>query len=122
MVKTILALVVVYLLLQFVFDVDVNETVKPIIEPIAELVEEQSEQTLPEFGKDLWANLSEQNLAELLESDQLSLDELSQLIEDQQVNLEQLAQLIEEQEFDTEAAQQKLEQLKRLVEEKIEQN
>ena len=44
------------------------------------------------------------------------------MIEDQDLNLDKLKELIEEQEFDTEAAQEKLKELQKLVEEKLEEN
>lgn len=122
MLKVILAVVALYLIAQFALDIDVKEEVKPVLSPLLELVQEHTEDTLPELTRDFLDNLSSQDLTELLESQEFDLSQLTEMIENQGMNLEQLSELIESQEFDSEAAKAKLEELKKLVQEKLEEN
>ncbi len=119
MFKILFAVIATVLVFQFT---DIEEQIEPLLAPLLEMAEQQTEDGLPELGKQFLAELSSQDLSALIESPDFDLSQVSSMLEDQELNLDQLTELIESQEFDTEAAQQKLEELKKLVQEKIEEN
>lgn len=119
MFKILVAVIATVLVFQFT---DIEEHIEPLLAPLVEMAEEHTEDGLPEIGKQWLESLSSQDLSELIESQDFDLSQVSSMLENQDLNLDQLAELIESQEFDTEAAQQKLEELKKLVQEKIEEN
>ena len=121
MFKLLITLVITYFVLELVFDVNVKEKVEPLLAPIIEIAQEHTEEGLPELSKQFFDNLSSQDLTQLLESQDFDLSQITSMLEDQELNLEQLAELMESQQFDTEAAQQKLEELQKLVQEKLEE-
>ena len=122
MFKILISLVALYFVLQVVFDVDVKEKVEPLLAPLLEVAQEHTEDGFPELSKQFLENLSSQDLSSLLESQDFDLSEITTMLEDQELNLDKLAELIESQEIDTEAAQKKLEELQKLVQEKLEEN
>lgn len=122
MFKILFSLVVLYLILQFALGIDVKEKVEPLLAPIIEIAQEHTEEGFPELSKQFLENLSSQDLSKLLESQDFDLSQVTSMLENQELNLDKLSELIESQEFDTEAAQQKLEELQKLVQEKLEEN
>ena len=122
MLKLIFTVIGVYLILQFGLGINVNKHLEPILEPVMELVNEQADEGFPELSKQFLENISAQDLTEMLESQDLDLSTMTSMLEDNDINLEKLSEIIDSQEFDTEAAKEKLEELKKLVQEKIEEN
>lgn len=122
MFKILFSLVVLYLILQFALGVDVKEKIEPLLAPIMEIAQEHTEEGFPELSKQFLENLSSQDLSNLLESQDFDLSKVTSMVENQELNLDKLSELIESQEFDTAAAQQKLEELQKLVQEKLAEN
>ncbi len=122
MLKVILALLALFFIVQMFSGLDVEEHIEPLLAPIVELADEHTDDNFSDLGKQFLENLSSQDLSNLIESQDFDLSEVSSMMENQELNLDKLSELIEAQEFDTEAAQQKLEELQKLVQEKLEEN
>lgn len=117
MLKLILILAVIYSVFQFGLGVDVNKKLEPVLEMLLSKANEE----LPELGEKLLENLSSEDLAGLLESQDFDLDQITDLMEENNVSMDQLTELIKEQDITGENAQEKLEQLKALMKEKMEE-
>lgn len=119
MFKILLFIVAIAAAFQFT---DIEEHIEPLLAPLMELAEEHTEDGFPELGKQFFDNLSSQDLSNLIESPDFDMSQVSSMLENQELNLDKLSEMIDAQEFDSQAAQQKLEELKQLVQEKLEEN
>lgn len=122
MFKLMIYLVATYFILQVAFDIDVKESLEPFLAPFLEAAQEHTKEGFPELSKQFFENLSSQDLGELIKSQDFDLSQITSMLENQELNLDKLSELVESQEFDSEAAQKKLEELQKLVQEKLEKN
>jgi hypothetical protein len=109
MLKYLIQLIIIYALLQYVFKVDLNSMIAPYLEPLTELVED-NDLTL----EDLTKKMSDGNLSEFLEN-----ADLSQLQD--MLNEQDLASMLEEHNLTSEDAQDKIDEIKLLLQEKLEE-
>lgn len=108
MLKYLIQLIIIYALLQYVFKVDLNSMIAPYLEPLTELVED-NDLTLDGLSQ----TLTDGDISKLLESADLS--QLQDMLGDQ--NLESM---LEEHNLTGDDAQDKIEKIKVLLQEKLE--
>lgn len=108
MLKYLIQLIIIYALLQYVFKVDLNSMIAPYLEPLTELVED-NDLTL----EDLTQSLTEGDMSALLENADIS--QLQDMLSDQD-----LESLLEEHNLTGDDAQDKIDEIKALLQEKLE--
>ena len=108
MLKYLIQLIIIYALLQYVFKVDLNSMIAPYLEPLTELVED-NDLTL----EDLTEKLTDGDMSELLENADLS--QLQDLLNEQD-----LESLLEDNNLTGDDAQEKIDEIKALLQEKLE--
>jgi len=108
MLKYLIQLIIIYALLQYVFKVDLNSMIAPYLEPLTELVEDK-DLTL----EDLTQKLADGDISELLENADLS--QLQDMLGEQD-----LESLLEDNNLTGDDAQEKIDEIKALLQEKLE--
>ena len=109
MFKYLIQLVIIYALLQYVFKVDLNSMIAPYLEPLTELVEDN------DLNLDgLHHTLTQSELSELLEDADLS--QLTEMLDEQD-----LESMLEENNLTGDDAQDKIDEIKQLIQQKLEQ-
>jgi hypothetical protein len=109
MLKILLSLILAYALLQYVFKVDLNRMAAPYFEPVTELFSDN------DFDmEDLSQGLFNGDMSELL--DKVNLEQLQDMLDQQD-----LESLLEDKNLTAEDAQAKIEEMKEMLQEKLEQ-